>query len=144
RVDPPAWLNEGLAMVEEADSPDRPETAQWYQAMVERAPDAWFPVQRFLEISPTKDLHDEKAMVADWYVQAYSMTHFLLRKHSRLQFMSFCSDLRDGKTVPESLWLVYRYRTPRDFESRWRQWLADPSHKRRVAALAASQRAAGD
>jgi hypothetical protein len=144
RAMPPNWLNEGLAMVEEADSPDRPETSQWYQAMTQKPAAAWFPVGRFLEIAPAKDLHDDKAEVADWYVQAYSMTLFLVRKHSRLQFKSFCARLRDGKTVPEALWLVYRYRTSEDFDKRWRLWLADPSHKRRVASLAASQRAAGD
>jgi hypothetical protein len=28
--DPPSWVNEGLAMLEEADSPDKPETSVWY------------------------------------------------------------------------------------------------------------------
>ena len=33
RREPPAWINEGLAMLEEAESPDRPETSTWYQQM---------------------------------------------------------------------------------------------------------------
>lgn len=132
---PPAWVNEGLAMLEEADSPTRPETSQWYQDMVAMDPKKWFPMDQFLEISPTKDLHDDKAMVAEWYVQAYSVTHFLVRKHSRIQFQSFCSALRDGKTSAEALTSVYHFRSIGDFQKQWRSWLADPSHKRRVAAL---------
>lgn len=142
--DPPSWVNEGLAMLEEADSPERPQTSQWYQNMVETDPRKWTPIDRFLEINPTKDLHDDKAMVAGWYVQAYSVTHFLVRKHSRLQFKSFCAALRDGKTSGEALKSVYHYRSIQDFEKKWRAWLSDPMHKRRVEALAAGDRAKGD
>lgn len=138
RRDPPSWINEGLAMLEEADSPQRPETSVWYQRMAEADPRGWVPMEKFLAIRPTKDLHDDRAMVAIWYVQAYSVTHFLLRRHTRLQFKSFCAALRDGKTSQEALRGVYHYRSVADFEKRWRDWLADPAHRRRVAALAAS------
>lgn len=144
RRDPPSWINEGIAMVEEAESRDRPETSQWYQNMAEMSPSSWYPMDRFLGISPTKDLHDDKKDVSAWYVQAYSVTYFLVRKHSNLQFKSFCAHLRDGKSASEALWLVYRYRDIRDFERKWRAWLEDPIHKRRVAALASSQRNVGD
>lgn len=142
--DPPSWVNEGLAMLEEAESPERPQTSQWYQSMVEMDPKKWFPMDQFLAITPTKDLHDNKAEVGEWYVQAYSVTHFLVRKHSRLQFKSFCSALRDGKTSEEALKTVYHYRSIADFQKQWRQWLADPMHKRRVMALAASERSQDD
>lgn len=142
--DPPSWVNEGLAMLEEADRPERPETSVWYQNMVEMDPKKWLPMDEFLTINPTKDLHDDKAAVGDWYIQAYSVTHFLVRKHSRLLFKSFCAALRDGKTSEEALKSVYHFRSLADFQHRWRQWLADPSHKRRVAALKANERAGGD
>lgn len=142
--DPPSWLNEGLAMLEEADSPTKPETSQWYQNMVDMDPKKWTPMDEFLNINPTKDLHDDKAMVGEWYVQAYSVTHFLLRKHSRLQFKSFCSALRDGKTSEEALKTVYHFRSVADFQHQWRLWLADPQHKRRVMALKAADRSQGD
>jgi hypothetical protein len=142
--DPPSWVNEGLAMVEEAGSRQKPETSSWYQNMVEMKPSAWFPMDRFLEINPTKDLHDSKNAVSEWYVQAYSVTHFLVRRHSNLQFKSFCSQLREGKSAAEALWLVYRYRNVKDFEKKWQAWLEDPVHKRRVMALSASQRNTDD
>jgi hypothetical protein len=143
-ADPPSWVNEGLAMLEEADSPDHPETSTWYQHMVETSPKSWFPMEQFFALSPTKDLGDDKAMVATFYVQAYSVTHFLVRKHSHLQFKAFCDHLRDGKSAVEALRLAYHYRDARDFEKRWRSWLNDPSHKRRVDALTAAQREQSD
>ena len=137
----PVWINEGLAMLQEADSPEKPETSEWYQGMTALEPAQFLPLEYFFTITPTQDMKDEnKKTVGNWYIQAYSITHYLLRKHSRLQFKSFCSELRDGKTPAEALWKVYRYRSLADFDKRWKAWLADPIHKRRIAALAASQR----
>lgn len=137
--DPPSWVNEGLAMLEEADSPEHPETSQWYQNMVAMDPRSWFPMETFFRINPTKDLQDNKEEVAKFYVQAYSITHFLVRKHSHLQFKSFCDRLRDGQSVEDALRLAYQYRSLGDFENRWRLWLKDPIHKRRVASLKPNQ-----
>lgn len=137
----PVWVNEGLAMLQEADSPDKPESSEWYQGMAAMDPRKFMPPDQFFAVTPTKDMAGEsKQAVGDWYVQAYSLTHFLLRKHSKLQFKSFCAELRDGKTPAEALWKVYRYRSLADFEKKWRAWLADPMHKRRIQALAAAQR----
>lgn len=137
----PVWVNEGLAMLEEADSPEKPETSEWYQGMVLMEPAEFLPLERFFAVTPTQDLKDDsKKTVGNWYIQAYSLTHFLLRRHSRLQFKSFCSELRDGKSPAEALWKVYRYRTLAELDKRWKAWLADPMHKRRIAALATSPR----
>lgn len=138
--EPPAWINEGLAMLQEADSPERPETSIWYQQMTLIEPKKFPDLETFFAVTPTKDLHDDSAAVGEWYVQAYSVTHFLLRKHSRLQFKSLCAALRDGKPVADALWLTYRYKKVSDLDKKWRAWLADPIHKRRVAALAGDSR----
>lgn len=141
----PVWINEGLAMLEEADSPDKPETSEWYQGMVNLESADMLPLEEFFATAPASDMKEEgKNKVSNWYVQAYSITHYLLRKHSRLQFKSFCSELRDGKSPAEALWKVYRYRTLADFDKRWKTWLADPSHKRRIAMLVSSQRQEGE
>ncbi len=138
--EPPAWINEGLAMLEEAESPERPETSVWYQQMTLLDPKTFPDLETFFAVTPTKDLHDNQAAVGEWYIQAYAVTHFLLRKHSRLQFKSLCAALRDGKSVEQALWLTYRYRRIGDLDKKWLAWLADPVHKRRVAALAGEDR----
>ncbi len=142
--DPPSWVNEGLAMLEEADSPDKPETSAWFQNMVAMSSKSWFPMEQFFALNPTKDLHDDKTLVANFYVQAYSVTNFLVRKHSHLQFKEFCDQLRDGKTAADALRLAYHFRDVNDFERRWRSWLADPTLKRRVDMLSAAQRSQSD
>ncbi len=142
--DPPSWLNEGLAMLEETDSTSRPETSQWYQSMVELDPKRWFPMGEFLAVNPTKDLHGDKSRVGEWYVQAYSVTHFLMRTHSHLQFKSFCAAIRGGKSSEEALRGVYHFRNLADFQHQWRLWLADPAHKRRVAALKSAELSSSD
>lgn len=140
RRQPPSWINEGLAMLEEAESPDHPESSVWYQQMVQIESKKFPDLETFFGVTPTKDLHDDQAAVGEWYVQAYSVTHFLLRKHSKLQFKSLCTALRDGKPVADALWLTYRYKKVSDLDKKWRLWLADPIHKRRIAALTGEAR----
>jgi len=137
--EPPSWINEGLAMLEEAESADRPETSIWYQQMTMIEPRQFPDLETFFSITPTKDLHNQ-ASVGEWYIQAYSVTHYLLRKHSRLQFKSLCAALRDGKPIADALWLTYRYKRVSDLDKKWRLWLSEPIHKRRVAALAGDSR----
>ena len=136
----PSWINEGLAMLEEAESPERPETSLWYQQMTLIEPKKFPDLATFFGVTPTKDLHNDQAAVGEWYIQAYSVTHYLLRKHSRLQFKSLCAALRDGKPIADALWLTYRYKKVSDLDKKWRAWLAEPTHKRRVAALAGDSR----
>ncbi len=137
--EPPSWINEGLAMLEEAESPDRPESSGWYQQMSVLDPAQFPDLEIFFTVTPTRDISDEQA-ASKWYVQAYSVTHFLLRKHSQLQFKSLCAALRDGKPVADALWLAYRYKRIADLDKKWRAWLSDPVHKRRVAALSGEAR----
>jgi len=133
---PPVWLNEGLAMLEEARDPSRPEDSDWYQSMALLSGRA-LPMARFVAIKPVEDaegLKMDKDDVTLWYVQAYSTIHFLYRRHTRLQFFQLVKGLRDGKTLTEMLWQVYRYRTLDDFETAWRVWLKMPAVQDRFAA----------
>lgn len=132
---PPSWLNEGLAMLEEADYMDRPETSDWYQLMAELPGKSLIPFSALTRIRPTEDLKDDKDKVALWYTESYSVVHFLFRKHSKLQFKTFVSYLRDGKSTQEALWLAYRYQTADKFEKAWLDWLRDPQHKKRIERL---------
>ena len=138
--DPPSWVNEGLAMLEEADSPERPQSSQWYQSMVMMDSRRWFPFEQFFRLSPTADLHNDQKLLEAFYVQSYSITQFLVRKHAPMQFKAFCDRLAAGESVDDSLRLAYHYRSVGEFEQRWRQWLADPAHKRRVEALSLAER----
>jgi hypothetical protein len=118
---PPSWLNEGLAMMEENDEPEYPERSSWFQNMVLAKPSSFLPMEQFAALTPAQDLHDPK-IVGDFYVQAYSLVYFLFRGHQRLQFKNFCEHLRDGQSLAQSLWLAYRYHGVQDLEKNWRRW----------------------
>ena len=126
---PPQWLNEGLAMMEEADDPRLPEKSEWFQTMALLNPEHTIPFKQFAEIRPTTDLKDNsnKDAVSLWYVQAFSIVHFLYREHSRLQFQNFCNQLRDGKDLEKVIWQVYRYSGSEELDRAWRAWLKKPS-----------------
>ncbi|MBI5239496.1 MAG: hypothetical protein HY926_03420 [Elusimicrobia bacterium] len=127
----PSWLNEGLAMMEEDEDPDRPERSLWFQNMVLAKTSSFMPLTRFFSMNPAKDMHD-KTLVADWYVQAYSMVYFLYRQHQRLQFKSLCSELRDGKSVEQGLWLTYRYRDLPALQKAWLRWRGQADLRNKV------------
>jgi len=131
--EPPSWLNEGLAMMEEDDSPEHPERSPWFQNMVLAKPSAFLPLERFFAMNPAKDMQN-KNLIWDWYVQAYSMAYFLYRNHQRLQFKSFCAELRDGKSVEASLWRSYRYHGLPALQKAWRRWLTQSDLRNKVQA----------
>lgn len=130
---PPSWLNEGLAMVEEAEA-RQAEKSDWFRAMAARDPRSFLPLEKVFALSPTGELKRDKTGVEQWYVQSYSLVYFLLRGHSRLQFKSFCGKLRDGVPVEQALWLSYRYRTIPALEKAWRAWLTGPEVRRALSA----------
>lgn len=120
----PVWLDEGLAMLEE-DDPRQPSGR--FLALVYNDQEI-IDMERFFEITPTKDLQSDKS--ADrWYSQAYGITRFLYRGHSKLQFKSLCAHIRDGKTPQQALWLTYRYPTLPKFQLAYQKWLKDPARK---------------
>jgi hypothetical protein len=135
RKTPPVWLNEGLAMLEE-DGAGGAKKSAWFQAM-QLLDNKTIKMSKFFRIRPTTDLKDaSKETVTVWYVQAYSVVYFLYRRHSRLQFLNFCRMLREGKTLDESLWTVYRFRDSKAFEKAWRNWLRKPSTRASFTGLA--------
>lgn len=132
---PPSWLNEGLAMLEEAEASSGAERSPWYRAMAALPRGDFLPMARFLEMNPTHDLKDDKEKVGVWYIQAFSLVYFLSRERTRLQFKDFCARLRDGKPLPEALWLVYRFQGAAKLEKAWKEWLASPVHLKRAQLI---------
>lgn len=120
----PVWLDEGLAMLEEDDPRD---PSARLLALVYGGEEP-IDMERFFSIAPTRDLKSDQS-AQRWYNQAYGITRFLYRGHSKLQFKALCSHIRDGKSVQEALWLTYRYATLKKFETAYRKWLKDPARK---------------
>lgn len=129
KATPPSWINEGLAMLQESESSDRAESSDWYRLMAD-LPRRAFPLAEFVKISPNEDLAEaNEESVATWYIQAHSTIYFLSRKHNRLQFKDFCSRLKEGRELRESLWLAYRFQSLSDLEGCWKSWLRSESRR---------------
>ncbi|MFA5139509.1 MAG: hypothetical protein WC728_09785 [Elusimicrobiota bacterium] len=132
----PVWLNEGLAMLEEADDRSQPERSEWFQSMSLLTDEVVLPVGRLVEYVPTQDTKEPtRDAVTLWYIQSYSMVYFLYRAHSRMQFFNFVRGLREGSSLRESLWKVYRFQSLAKFEEAWRRWLKLPENQQRMAAV---------
>ena len=123
---PPSWLNEGLAMLEETQGSDEETKSEWYQGMTAYGPKRMVSFSVLTKIDPNAQLQSKEA-ASYWYVTAYSVVHFLLRQHSKLQFVNFCKDLREGRPLDAALWSNYRYANAVKFEAAWKTWLADVS-----------------
>lgn len=132
---PPSWINEGLAMVEEGD-PDHPERSDWFRAMVYLPQKGYLHVSDLVQLSPTLDLGDNKSRVETFYTESYSLVYFLLRKHSKLQFKNLCAKLREGEPLEQALWLTYRYKGTAQLEKAWVEWVRDPRIRGKAEAQA--------
>ncbi len=120
---PPAWLDEGLAMLEENADPGRVEASARYQSLATLTNQNVVPLAQLTGITPTQDLQGKGDQASDWYTQSFGIAYFLFHQHSRLQFKEFAEKLRAGKDVQACLWEVYRYPTIGEFERAWRKWI---------------------
>jgi hypothetical protein len=130
---PPAWINEGLAMLEESDTRMHPDQSNRFRSMLE-LPSHYIPLDRFFTIAPAKDLAkaEDKPEVIVWYSEAFSIAFFLLRKHTGKQFKEFCDGVRAGKSVEDSLRDAYRFANMAEFEHAWMKWLNEPTFSRKM------------
>lgn len=116
---PPVWLNEGLAMLEETGEAGA-DKSDWQNALENIDPAEYMPFDRFVKIVPTRDLKEDKGRVTVWYTQAYGTVRLLYKSRQRMQFFNFCSQLRDGRSVDDALWRVYRMRGTAGLEKEFR------------------------
>jgi hypothetical protein len=131
--EPPPWLNEGLAMVEEAPDPESAERSDWHAALYTLTPTTIIPLEKFLPVG-VKDLRS-KEVITLWYIESYSLVFYLLRKHTKLQFFTFCRSLRDGEPVEKALWKAYRIKDVGALEAEWKRWLKLPEVQQSFASI---------
>lgn len=114
-VQPPAWLDEGLATMLQEDALGLPDPRQ--KGPVLRFP---APLAALMAARPGKD--SPQAWVGGWYKQSESVTWFLLRGNIAASFPDFCAKLRDGADAPAALASVYGYSDLAAFEQAWNAW----------------------
>jgi hypothetical protein len=112
---PPAWLDEGLAMMLQDDALTLPDPRE--KGPVLAAP---MPMAAFLRARPGQDTPG--ARVNAWYQQAHSVVRFLKSGHIESLFPDFCRQLRDGEDTESALRDVYGYADLASFEAAWLKW----------------------
>jgi hypothetical protein len=118
---PPSWLTEGIATLMERDY-----GVERSQRLHDAAyADQMEPLAGFFAFDYHHQDRDAEAMSL-WYRQAYSVVRFLMRLSS-VQFFLFCSALRDGKTLDQSLALAYGVQVwdVPSLETLWRRSLTE-------------------
>lgn len=112
------WINEGLAVFEEATALGRtPKPFPGMQGAVRREP---LPLDHMIRSTPATE---RDRPVSDWYAQAESMVRFMIEKGGRMGFSQFLSGLRDDKPLSQALGRAYPG-TWNDLESFERSWRA--------------------
>ncbi|HEX4048149.1 MAG TPA: hypothetical protein VH309_09965 [Elusimicrobiota bacterium] len=112
---PPAWLDEGLAMMLQDDALSMPDPRD--RGPVLLSP---IPMKSFLRERPAGDA--PASHVGAWYRQADSVVRFLKSAHVGSLFPDFCGKIRDGDDAETSLRDVYGYADLDAFEAAWLKW----------------------
>lgn len=116
------WVNEGLAVYEEAKGLDPRGGAELFSALrpLLRAQPA--PLEQMLRLAPaTERAHDASL----WYAQAESMIGFMVQRGGRIGFSQFLMALRDGKDFDRAVSEGFpgQWRTLAEFDLQWRRSL---------------------
>jgi hypothetical protein len=111
----PLWLDEGVAQWME------PKKRELVKLATVRIADQGklLSVEKMMALDIRKN--EDADYVGAYYVQAVSLISFLVTKYGPTRFTNFCRQLRDGKTVKESLIFVYptAIRSLEELQEKW-------------------------
>jgi len=117
----PLWLDEGVAQWME---PQKREAVKYAIANLSQQ-------GKLLSLRQmmTLDIRevDDSALVTTYYIQAVSLVSFLVKKYNSGRFANFCRQLRDGKSIEESLKFAYptALRSIEDLEEKWAAYIKE-------------------
>jgi hypothetical protein len=66
-------------------------------------------------------------LVTVYYIQAVSLVGFMITEYGPNRFTSFCRQLRDGKTIEDSLRFAYpiSIRSIEELDGKWKQYIME-------------------
>ena len=112
----PLWIDEGVSQWQE---PDKRRIVRAYaRRLVEQG--QFFPLQD-LTRTDIRDSLDQRR-VQTFYIQAASLVEFMIERFGAEAFTDFCRQLRDGKSLNESLKFSYSSRM-RDLDELQKEWI---------------------
>ena len=117
----PLWLDEGVAQWEE---PAKRAVAR--QVMKYLIANGRVYTMKELTETDVRGITDTSE-VANFYVQAVSVIDFLVEEIGASEFITFCRQLRDGKSFEEALTFAYptSMRTLSELEEKWKRYILE-------------------
>lgn len=115
----PSWLDEGVAQWVELDK----------RAMVKQAMKSYLEQGKSFSFSDLAVIHPESLPLPEsvqlFYVQAVSLIDFLMRGNGADDFIAFCRELRDGKSLDNALEITYptKMRNINQMEEQWKKYI---------------------
>lgn len=113
------WLNEGLAMFEEASKMPESERAVYQTALQNQLRQEKLPFSQMVFFKPATE---ETRRIDKWYYQVESVVDFLLKEGSSLVFANMLTALRSGADIDRALQDNYpgKFRNLADLETAWK------------------------
>ncbi|MFI5344942.1 MAG: peptidase MA family metallohydrolase [Elusimicrobiota bacterium] len=114
------WVNEGLAVYEEAKAGNQ--GRELFVTFLPTLRSAPLPMDQLQNLAP----NNERAYDASlWYAQAESMIRYMIEKGGRIGFGQFLIAIRDGQNFDAAVFAGFpgQWRTLGDFENDWKRSL---------------------
>ena len=118
------WLDEGVAQWEEPAK-----RAIVRNVMKSALGDGkYFPIQELTSLDIRKD--GDANRVTLFYIEAASLVDFLVKKYGADNFVTFCRQLRDGKSLEEALTFSYptSIRNLNQMEEKWKKYILEATN----------------
>lgn len=119
--DIPLWLNEGVAQWEE---PAKRANSGRYAARL-AASNQYIPFNNLMVMDVKQIVASGNAV--NFYRQAMSMVGFLIKTHGSGKFRTFCGEIRDGRSMDDSLRFAYpeSLRNINEMEKAWKKYVTE-------------------
>lgn len=119
-TDQQRWVNEGLAVYEEAKVRNRGNELFAGARVTLRS--AAVPLDQLMNLAPNSERAYEASL---WYAQAESMIRFMIERGGRIGFGQFLAAVRDGQGFDQAVYAGFpgQWRTLADFGTDWKRSL---------------------
>ncbi len=116
------WINEGLAVFEEAKAVDPRGGSALFASMHQTLRSSPIPMDQMMRLVPATERAYEVSL---WYAQAENMVRFLIQRGGRIGFSQFLTAVRDGKNLDQAVSEGFpgQWRALEDFDLQWRRSL---------------------
>lgn len=115
----PLWLDEGVASYQEKT---KRFAARGYVRKALRE-NKFIPLDKLSYINPANIL--DKGTVDIFYSESVNLIDYLINRFGKDNFVDFCRDLRDGKTIEQAISHIYSFRNLNELNNAWVRYLSN-------------------